>query len=319
MRAAELIIANKELAFQNEEKGKRAAELVIANKELLFQNEEKVKRVAELIIAYKLNAEKDKFFSIIAHDLRSPFQFFLGLTEEMAKELPSLTKDEMQKIAVAMRDSAANIFRLLENLLQWGIMQQGLMPFSPKVVRLLQIMDESIAMVLDSAQNKEIKIIYGIPDGMEICVDNNMFQTVIRNLISNAVKFTPKGGEITLSAKSTADKSVELSVKDNGIGMSHKMVDDIFRIDVRTNRKGTEGESSADLAYCYAKNLWKSMAVEFGGKVKKAEAQHSILLFLTILIRKYKMIKNLYYRVCPEENDHLHLSYFNILRLNFIK
>ena len=193
-RAAELVIANKELAFQNEEKEKRAAELIIANKELLSQHEEKEKRAAELIIANNLNLGKDKFFSIIAHDLRSPFQFFLGLTQEMAEELPRLTKDEMQKIAAGMRDAATNLFHLVEDLLQWSIMRQGLMPFNPKVVQLLPIVNESIAMAQASAQNKEIKIACDIPDGMEVFVENNMLQTVIRNLVSNAVKFTLKGG-----------------------------------------------------------------------------------------------------------------------------
>jgi len=225
----------------------------------------------------KANAEKDKFFSIIAHDLRSPFQSFLGLTKEMAEEFSRLTKDEMREIAVGMRDSAANLFRLIESLLQWSIMQQGLMPFNPKAVLLLPIVNESVAMVLEPARNKGIEITSHIPDDIKVLADSNMLQSVIRNLVSNAVKFTAKGGSINLSAKYAGDNNVEISIKDSGIGMSSKMVDNLFRVDVRTKRKGTEGEPSTGLGLL----LCKEFVEKQGGKIRveSEEGKGSVFYF----------------------------------------
>ena len=226
---------------------------------------------------HKANAEKDKFFSIIAHDLRSPFQSFLGLTQEMAEELPRLTKPEMQEIAVNMRDSATNLYRLIESLLQWSIMQQGLMPFNPKAVLLLPIVSESVAMVLEPAGKKGIEITSHIPDAIKVLADSNMLQSVIRNLFSNAIKFTAKGGAINLSAKYAGDNNVEISIKDSGIGMSSEMVDNLFRVDVRTNRKGTEGELSTGLGLL----LCKEFVEKQGGKIRveSEEGKGSVFYF----------------------------------------
>src|SRR5664280_166364 len=137
-REAELIMANKELVFQNREKEKRADELIMANKELAFQNEEKGKRAAELITANKelkqllqLNADKDLFISILAHDLRSPFNALLGLSELLTEDIRKLDIDEIEDIANNINKSAQNSFKLLENILIWARAQSGKIPFKP--------------------------------------------------------------------------------------------------------------------------------------------------------------------------------------------
>lgn len=211
----------------------------------------------------KLNAEKDKFFSIIAHDLRGPFSGFLGLTELMAEDLPSFTMDEIQEFSVSMRNSATNLSHLLENLLQWSRMQQGLIPFDPEVIQLLPVVDECMAIMLEPAKNKGIEITSDIPVDLKVFADNNMLQAVIRNLVSNALKFTRKDGKISVSAKSTGDKCVEISVKDSGIGMKAEMVGNLFRLDVKTNRHGTEGEPSTGLGLL----LCKEFVEKHGGKI----------------------------------------------------
>lgn len=211
----------------------------------------------------KINAERDKFFSIIAHDLRGPFSGFLGLTELLADNLDSLAIEEIQDISLSMKKSAGNLFRLLENLLQWSRIQQGLIPFNQEIVPLPAIFEESVALVLEPAKNKGIEIDTNIPNDLLVFADSNILQTVIRNLISNAVKFTPKGGKISLAAKVNSDKSVEISVKDTGIGMSREMVDNLFRLDVKTNRMGTDGESSTGLGLV----LCQEFAVKHGGKI----------------------------------------------------
>ncbi|MEI7724426.1 MAG: ATP-binding protein [Bacteroidota bacterium] len=211
----------------------------------------------------KINTEKDKFFSIIAHDLRSPFNSFLGLTQIMAEDLPGLTMDEIQKFAVSMRNSAANLFRLLENLLQWATMQQGLIPVKKEVVKLLSVIDESIEMMLEPAKNKNIEIKKNIPGSLEVFADSNILQTVIRNLISNAVKFTDKGGTITISAKTTLENNVEIAIKDSGIGMNGTLIENLFRLDVQTSRQGTDGEPSTGLGLI----LCKDFIEKHGGKI----------------------------------------------------
>lgn len=210
-----------------------------------------------------LNTTKDKFFSIIAHDLRSPFSSFLGLTEMMAEELPSLTMAQVQNLAISMKKSATNLFSLLENLLKWAQIQQGEIPFTPEAVQLKPIVDECIVTVHETAKNKGIDIVYTIPENTVVFADSNMFQTVIRNLISNAIKFTPKGGKVSLSANVTTKNSVEISISDTGIGMSQSMVDNLFRSDIKTGRKGTEGELSTGLGLI----LCKEFIEKQGGKI----------------------------------------------------
>jgi PAS domain S-box-containing protein len=223
--------------------------------------EAEIKRKNEELVL--LNAEKDKFFSIISHDLRSPFNAFLGLTQVMVENLPSMKLDEIQKIALAMRNSATNLFRFLENLLDWSRMEQGLIPFNPETERLLPIVNESVKITLEPAKTKGIEIHLEIPEDLEIFADANLLQAVIRNLVSNAVKFTPKGGKVTVSAKVSVNNSVEISVRDTGIGMSRELVEDLFRLDTQTSRLGTEDEPSTGLGLL----LCKEFVEKHGGKI----------------------------------------------------
>jgi PAS domain S-box-containing protein len=225
------------------------------------QAEEEIRLKNEQLL--KINTEKDKFFSIISHDLRGPFSGFLGLTELMAEDLSSLTMDQIQEFSLDMRNSAANLYRLLENLLQWSRMQQGSIPFDPEVIQLRSIVDECMAIALEPAKNKGIDLTTDIPENLKVVADNNMLQTVVRNLVSNAQKFTRKGGKISVSAKATENKNVEISVKDSGIGMNPEMVGNLFRLDVKTNRKGTNNEPSTGLGLL----LCKEFVEKQGGKI----------------------------------------------------
>jgi PAS domain S-box-containing protein len=208
-----------------------------AEEEIRLKNEE----------LQKVNAEKDKFFSIIAHDLRGPLGNFLGLTQIMAEELPTLKINEIYKISEAMSNSASNIYHLLENLLNWSLMHQGLLTFKPIVIQLQALVNENIAVVIETAKGKSIDILVDISDNLQVFADENMLQTVFRNIVANAVKFTNKGEKINIRANTSDDKSVEISIKDTGIGMDKDILDNLFRIDVNTNRKGTGGELSTGL------------------------------------------------------------------------
>ena len=220
-------------------------ELKKAEKEIKLKNE-------ELSI---LNAEKDKFFSIIAHDLRSPFNGFLVLTEIMAVDLPNLSMNQIQKYAAEIKKSASNLFRLLNNLLEWSQIQKGSVSFSPSTINVVSMVDECICLVEESAKIKEIEIVINIPDSLEIFADINMLQTIIRNLFSNAIKFTHKGGKVIFSTKLINNDGIEISIKDTGIGMSQNMIDDLFKIDVKSIRLGTEGELSTGLGLLLCKEF----------------------------------------------------------------
>jgi PAS domain S-box-containing protein len=218
-------------------------------------------REAEEIIKLKnaalleINVEKDKFFSIIAHDLRGPFSGLLGLTESMAKKLPDMTLNEIQHITFLMRNSATHLFRLLGNLLEWSCMQRGLIVFDPKSFLLQPRIAESMVLNFEAASKKEIDFSCEIPGDLKAFADENMFDSIIRNLLSNAVKYTSKGGKITLSAKHSADRFVEIALRDTGIGMSNNLIDHLFRIDIQSNRKGTAGEYSTGLGLIICKDF----------------------------------------------------------------
>lgn len=231
-----------------------AAIRIIHAEKLLRESEEKLR---------ELNATKDKLFSIIAHDLRGPFNGFLGLTQIMTEELSTLTMDEISKMTISMRNSAINLFSLLENLLEWTRMQQGLISFSPKTIELRSLVDECISIMQETANNKKIKLTHHFPEDFVVMADSYMLRTVVRNLVSNALKFTHNGGNVTINANPGLDGNVVLSVKDTGIGMSNEMTDNLFRIDYQTGRPGTEGEPSTGLGLL----ICKEFVVKHGGRI----------------------------------------------------
>jgi len=240
------IIGTFGISINIDDRKKAEAEIQLKNEEL-----------------HRNNAEKDKFFSIIAHDLRSPFNGFLGLTEIMAEESSTMAMEDIQKFAVIMRTSATNLYSLLGNLLEWSRMQRGLTTFVPSSFLLMQRISESMVYVLEGAVRKDISISYDVPADLEVYADSDMVGGIIRNLVSNAVKFTPKGGSIILSAKSVAGNLIEISIKDSGIGMNTNMIDHLFRLDVNTSRNGTEGEYSTGLGLI----LCKDFIEKHGGKL----------------------------------------------------
>lgn len=193
-----------------------------------------------------INKQKDKFFSIIAHDLRGPFNGFLGLTELLATDIDEMDKEEIEFAAVNMRSSANNLKRLLDNLLEWSRMEQGLVPFTPKKRNLAEVVNESVATLQNVAQKKNISIQSYISEDLKVFADHHMLQFVLRNFLSNAVKFTPRNGSVKIDAFEDSKNTI-ISIADNGIGMDAKMVKNIFKLDLKTNRIGTEAEPSTGL------------------------------------------------------------------------
>lgn len=203
-----------------------------------------------------LNAEKDKFFSIIAHDLRSPFNSFLGLTQIMANEINTLTMPELQRIAVNMEKSANNLYNLLENLLQWSQIHQGLTIFNPTEIQLITLINTCVENMHDVAINKNIEIIVDINEEINFNVtgDENMLKTVIRNLISNAIKFTNTNGAIRIKAEKDINQAI-ITVTDNGIGMTKENIVKLFKLEESYSSNGTENEKGTGLGLLLCKEF----------------------------------------------------------------
>ncbi|MBW4359958.1 tetratricopeptide repeat-containing sensor histidine kinase [Flavobacterium taihuense] len=213
-------------------------------------------------IISNINKQKDKFFSIIAHDLRGPFNGFLGLTELLAEDIDDMDKEEIQFAAINMRNSAKNLNLLLENLLEWSRMEQGLIPFSPQKINLTEAVKQCTATLQDAANKKNILIETNIDKNISVFADYHILQSVIRNILSNALKFTPKNGTVKIQAREN-QKNTVISIIDSGVGMDTKMVKNIFQLDAKNNRIGTDGEPSTGLGLI----LCKEFVVKHGGKI----------------------------------------------------
>jgi PAS domain S-box-containing protein len=238
----------------------------------------------------KINAEKDKFFSIIAHDLRGPFGNFLSLTEMMTEEFKDLSPEQLREMVTALKTSSAKLYGLLENLLQWSRSQRNMMKFEPEITQLSFLVNKSIKPLIDSATKKEIKVEMSIPENVTIYADNHLMETVIRNLFSNAIKFTPKNGKITISATHRKNNWLEVAVSDSGIGMSNELAENLFKLDKETGRKGTEGEPSSGLGLL----LCKEFVEKNGGvlRVESKEGAGSTFYFTTPTNPNPALVKN---------------------------
>jgi PAS domain S-box-containing protein len=203
----------------------------------------------------QLNSQKDKFFSIIAHDLRSPLSSFLGLTELITNNTNNFTPDKIQKYMLTIKDSSVNLYNLLENLLEWARVQQGLLPFSPTIFNVKESINECLFSVYGNANTKNITINLFIDNDIQIKADKYMFQSIIRNLISNAVKFTTNNGFVNVNASIDELSNLKMKISDTGIGMSANMLRDLFQIDKNTSRKGTNGELSSGLGLLLCKEF----------------------------------------------------------------
>ncbi len=209
------------------------------------QAEEEIKRSNKELI--KLNTEKDKFFSIIAHDLKSPFNGFLNLTALMADKTETFSLVEFADYSKSLNESARSLYKLLENLLEWAQIQKGAINFNPKDSDLSKMVSQGIETIYQRALQKRIKIINEIYDIQKVYADEKMIRTVLRNLLSNAIKFTRKDGKTIINSKPSDNETIEVSIEDNGVGISEKNIKRLFKIEEKVSSKGTDGEPSTGL------------------------------------------------------------------------
>jgi PAS domain S-box-containing protein len=200
------------------------------------------------------NSSKDKFFSILAHDLKSPFHSLLGYTDILANEYETLNDTERRKFIGILRNSTKNVYDLVENLLQWSRLQTGRLEFSPEKLGIFRQIEYAVDILRATALKKNISIRVAMNEEIYVNADKNMIRSVLQNLISNALKFTGLNGIIDISAK-RRDHVVEVTISDNGIGMSAADIEKLFRIEVAFTRKGTAQEVGTGLGLILCKEL----------------------------------------------------------------
>lgn len=218
----------------------------------------------------QLIATKDRFLSIIAHDLKNPFTSLLGFADLAYTEFDEITDQEKRSYIGIIRQSSQNIYALLENLLTWSRAQSGRIDFNPEPVDLPEIVDFSIDVVRSSAENKQISLFTDFTKEVVVKADKNMLSTVLRNLLSNAIKFTPNGGSVTVSCTCSNGKA-SLSVSDTGVGMEQDELSRLFKIDGNLKNPGTNNETGTGLGLILCQefmNIHKSkiLAVSTPGK-----------------------------------------------------
>jgi len=209
------------------------------------------KQASEL---HKLNLTKDKFFSIIAHDLKSPFNAIMGFSELMLVNYNDLDDDIFIKGLKTIESAASHAYKLVENLLIWSKNQSKGKEFNPEWLDLNERIQESLKISESAILNKELHVSFNPKKECSVFADRNMIDLIIRNLISNAIKFTNKKGRIKIKVEADREK-VNVSVADNGIGIPENKLKTIFEIDKHKNTLGTENEQGTGLGLILCKDF----------------------------------------------------------------
>lgn len=202
----------------------------------------------------ELIATKDKLFSIIAHDLRSPFNSIIGFSELLIDNSDDILLEDSEQYIKIINSAAKNTLVLLDNLLNWAKSQTGQLSFKPEKILFSKVVQEIITLSKSIAKSKNITLECSCSDNLEIFADVNMLNTVVRNLISNAIKFTNIGGHIKVSAELKQDH-VEITISDNGIGINKEKCSELFSITSNTTTLGTADENGSGLGLVLCKEF----------------------------------------------------------------
>ncbi len=214
----------------------------------------------------ELNATKDKFFSIIAHDLKNPFNTLLGFSEELLENFHEFDNDTVLTLLTYILDASKNGFTLLENLLAWSRSQRGIMEYKPEFINLSEAITDCLMLLQSTARSKNISLQTDIKDTLSVYADANMLMTICRNLVSNALKFTNNNGSVriyTTMKRIFNTGFVEIIVEDSGIGIRKENISKLFRVDIHYSEKGTADERGTGLGLI----LCKEFVEKHGGKI----------------------------------------------------
>lgn len=200
------------------------------------------------------NVAKDKFFAIIAHDLKNPFTGFLGFSEYIAKYYDEITKDDLGDFSLRMYESAQHVYNLIENLLAWSKLRTGNMEFEPVPFDMAETIKRVLKLCESMILKKEINLVDSTKEKLEVFADSNMIDTVFRNVVTNALKFTPKGGVVHIGYF-FEEEFITVFVADSGIGITEERQKKLFKLGYRVSRDGTDGESGSGLGLILSKEF----------------------------------------------------------------
>jgi PAS domain S-box-containing protein len=227
---------------------------------------ERKKRETELeesqIQLLELVATKDKFFNIVAHDLKNPFTSLLGSSELLYMNIHQMEKESIRELALILNDSAKGGYAILQNLLDWSRSQTGQIQYNPERIHLNAIIENNLANIQLHASGKEISLHYDSAKNIFIVSDRNMINTIMRNLLGNAVKYTGRGGKVFVTT-TIEPNEIQISVKDTGTGISKEEMDKLFRLDSKFSKPGTANENGTGLGL----KLCREFAEKMGGKI----------------------------------------------------
>ncbi|OFX56251.1 MAG: hypothetical protein A2046_06250 [Bacteroidetes bacterium GWA2_30_7] len=225
----------------------------------ILERDEKLQKYAEEL--KESLATKDKFYKIIAHDLKNPFISLIGASELLYGNVEKFDTGKIAKLAKILNDSAKSGYEMLLNLLEWARSQTGSLVFNPEKINIKKL-TKNYSNLIEYSNNKNINLNFNIDDDLHVIADKNMLDTILRNLIGNSLKFTPKGGEIIISTKEE-NNSVIIFVKDTGVGIAKSDLDKLFRTDIKFSLPGTEHEEGTGLGLL----LCKEFVEKHGGKI----------------------------------------------------
>jgi nitrogen-specific signal transduction histidine kinase len=209
-----------------------------------------------------LNAQKDEFFAIIAHDLKSPFNALKGFSYLLSEQVEDMSTKEIKQYAALVNRSAEEAHQLVEDLLDWALVQFDRINFNPVKCDLNKIVDTNLTRYQPVADIKKIKIKIDTAKNLKVHGDANMIDTILRNFISNAIKFSDQSGTVTISTRKN-DNMANIRIKDDGIGISSSNLARLFQLDKKVQMQGTEGETGTG----FGLHLCKKMAELNGGEI----------------------------------------------------
>lgn len=245
-------------------------------------NTEKRKSIESLIKSEQLlkqtNESKDKFFRILAHDLKGPFQSFLGYSELLSTKIDTLTAEEIRKIGNSLNKSLKMQYLLLNDLLDWSKLQLGDFSLKKENSNLRKITSEVTEILTSTAESKSVNLINNIRDSIYVYADEKMIKLVLRNLMSNEIKYSHIKGTVEITAEEK-NNFIEVKVKDNGVGIEFDNLDKMFKIDYHFTTEGTANEKGSGLGL----NMCKELIEKHGGKIY-AESKLNIGSTFTFII-----------------------------------
>lgn len=203
----------------------------------------------------ELNASKDKFFNIIAHDLRNPINVMLGLSELLSINYNNYSNENKEKFINAIYQSTTNINDLLNNLLQWSLSQTGRMEANPTAINLSESIKTNLTLLNENFELKDISTTMELDLNTTVLFDKDMFNTIVRNILTNAIKFTPKDGKINIKSHMVVKDYVDLCFTDSGIGMTQEQLNKLFKIEAFNSSPGTDGEKGTGLGLLLCKEF----------------------------------------------------------------